>query len=81
MWDANRGTPSIDMRAIDDVLGRATGRRGAKLLRTVLAEHRVASTLTRNELAEAFLAVRITWQQVEFEPAYVAATLLGLLRH
>ena len=137
----------LDMRAIDDVLGRSDGRRGAKLLRTVLAEHRVGSTLTRNELEEAFLAiaraigrpphatnvwipfpegsgaeadflwreqrliaetdgrdphtirssftkdrrrdqrlmllgwrvVRFTWQQIEHEPAYVAATLRGLL--
>ncbi len=137
----------LDMRAIDDVLARADGRRGAKLLRAVLAEHRVGSTLTRSELEEAFLAicraaglppdavnawipfadgggaegdfvwrerrlivevdgrsvhatrrafqsdrrrdqrlmllgwrvVRFTWQQVTNEPAYVAATLRGLL--
>ena len=137
----------LDMRAIDDVLARADGRRGAKLLRAVLAEHTIASTLTRNDLEEAFLAiaraaelppdaanawiafpdgggaeadfiwhdqhlivevdgrdphtirkafntdrkrdarlmllgwrvVRFTWQQVTFEPAYVAATLRGLL--
>jgi len=137
----------LDMRAIDDVLARANGRRGAKLLRAVLAEHRVGSTLTRNELEEAFLAIcrdlerppdatnvwipfpegdgaeadflwrrqgliaeadgrdphtirrafnadrrrdarlmllgwrvaRFTWQQVTSEPAYVAATLRGLL--
>lgn len=47
----------LDIRAIDDVLTRANGRRGAKLLRTVLAEHRAESTLTRNELEEAFLAI------------------------
>lgn len=137
----------LDMRAIDDVLARANGRRGAKLLRAVLAEHRVGSTLTRNDLEEAFLAisraaglppdavnvwipfpdgggaeadflyraqrlivetdgrdphttrkafssdrrrdqrlmllgwrvVRFTWQQVTFEPAYVSATIRGLL--
>lgn len=135
------------MSAIDDVLARANGRRGAKVLRAVLAEHRVGSTLTRNDLEEAFLAicraaerppdavnvwiafpdgggaeadflfrqgrlvvevdgrdvhttrrafhsdrrrdqrlmllgwrvVRFTWRQVMFEPAYVAATLRGLL--
>ena len=135
------------MNAIDDVLARAEGRRGAKLLRAVLAEHRAGSTLTRNELEEAFLAigcavelppdaanvwiafpdgggaeadfvyrdhalvvevdgrdphttrkafnadrrrdqrlmllgwrvVRFSWQQVTFEPDYVAATLRGLL--
>jgi predicted transcriptional regulator of viral defense system len=47
----------LDMHAIDDVLARANGRRGAKLLRAVLAEHRVGSTLTRNKLEEAYLAV------------------------
>ena len=139
----------LDMRAIDDVLSRADGRRGAKLLRAVLAEHAVGSTLTRSGLEEAFLAVsravelppdaanvwiafpegdgaeadfvwrehdlivevdgrgphtirkafsadrrrdarlvllgwrvvRFTWQQVTSEPAYVAATLRGLLGH
>ena len=64
--DATRATSSarstspsngIDMRAIDDVLARADGRRGAKLLRAVLAEHTIASTLTRNDLEEAFLAI------------------------
>lgn len=47
----------LDMRAIDDVLSRANGRRGAKLLCAVLEEHRVSSTLTRNSLEEAFLAI------------------------
>jgi hypothetical protein len=45
------------MRAIDDILTRAKGRRGAALLRTVLAEHRVGSTPTRNVLEEAFLRI------------------------
>ncbi len=47
----------LDMRAIDDVLQRADGRRGAKLLRAVLAEHRAGSTPTRNDLEEAFLQI------------------------
>ena len=47
----------LDMAAIDDVLERANGRRGAALLRAVLAEHRVGSTLTRNDLEEAFLRI------------------------
>lgn len=47
----------LDMRAIDDVLARANGRRGAKLLRVVLEEHHVGSTLTRNDLEEAFLRI------------------------
>ena len=137
----------LDMRALDDVLSRAIGRRGAKLLRAVVDEHFVGSTLTRSTLEEAFLAicraaalppdavnvwipfpdgggaeadflyreqrlivevdgrdvhttrrafhsdrrrdqrlmllgwriVRFTWQQVMYEPTYVAATLRGLL--
>ena len=145
--DAAEQQQILDTRAIDDVLARADGRRGAKLLRAVLAEHTVGSTLTRNDLEEAFLAVaraaqlppdavnvwiafpdgggaeadflwreqrlivetdgrdphtirkaftadrrrdqrlmllgwrivRFTWQQVMYEPAYVAATLRGLL--
>ena len=145
--DAAEQQRLLDMRAIDDVLARANGRRGAKLLRAVLDEHKVGSTLTRNDLEEAFLAicraaelppdavnvwiafadgggaeadflyrrqrlivevdgrgthatrrafqsdrrrdqrlmllgwrvVRFTWQQVISEPAYVAATLRGLL--
>jgi len=47
----------LDLRAIDDVLDRANGRRGAKLLGAVLHEHRVGSTLTRNKLEEALLAI------------------------
>jgi len=47
----------LDMRAIDDVLARSDGRRGAKRLRVVLAEHHVGSTLTRNDLEEAFLRI------------------------
>ena len=47
----------LDMTAIDDVLDGANGRRGAKLLRAVLDEHRLGSTLTRNDLEEAFLAI------------------------
>jgi very-short-patch-repair endonuclease len=46
---------SLDMAAVDDVLARAAGRRGAPILAAVLAEHRVGSTLTRNELEERFL--------------------------
>ncbi len=45
----------LDIRAIDDVLSSSNGRRGAKLLCAVLEEHRVGSTLTRNQLEEAFL--------------------------
>jgi predicted transcriptional regulator of viral defense system len=137
----------LDMRAVDDVLARAGGRRGAAALRGVLTELRLGTTLTRSELEERLLAicraaglprpdvnawipypggggaeadflwreqqlvvevdgrdvhttrrafeddrrrdqrlvlagwrvVRFTWRQVLFEPAYVAATLRGLL--
>jgi predicted transcriptional regulator of viral defense system len=47
----------LDMNAIDDVLRRAGGRRGAVKLAAVLAVHRLGSTLTRNELEERFLAI------------------------
>ena len=47
----------LDMALIDDVLGRAHGRRGATLLQSVLQEHRLGSTLTRNDLEEAFLTI------------------------
>jgi len=47
----------LAMTGIDDVLARASGRRGAALLSAVLSEHRVGSTLTRNELEECFLAI------------------------
>lgn len=47
----------IDMRALDGVLGRARGRRGAVRLQAVLTDHRAGSTLTRNDLEEAFLSI------------------------
>jgi hypothetical protein len=55
--DAAEQQRLLDLRAIDDVLERASGRRGAKLLRAVLDEHNVGSTPTRNDLEEAFLAI------------------------
>jgi hypothetical protein len=45
------------MAAVDDVLARANGRRGAAVLCAVLREHAVGSTPTRNDLEEAFLAI------------------------
>jgi very-short-patch-repair endonuclease len=45
------------LRTIEDVLERAEGRRGAAALRAVLAEHAGATTLTRSELEERFLAL------------------------
>ena len=47
----------FDMRAVDDVLARASGRRGASLLRSVLAEHHAGSTLTESEIEELLLAI------------------------
>lgn len=47
----------LDMRAIDDVLARANGRRGAATLRAVLDDVRPGTTSTRNDLEEAFLAI------------------------
>jgi hypothetical protein len=47
----------LDMRAVDDVLARANGRRGAATLRAVLGEIRPGTTATRNDLEEAFLNI------------------------
>jgi predicted transcriptional regulator of viral defense system len=60
----------LDMTAIDDVLARANGRRGATLLSAVLSEHRIGSTLTRNELEERFLAI---CRDIELAPDSVNA--------
>jgi predicted transcriptional regulator of viral defense system len=46
----------FDPRALDDVLARADGRRGARLLRALLAD-RLEPTLTRSELEERFLVL------------------------
>jgi hypothetical protein len=47
----------FDLRAVDDVLARADGRRGAAALRAVLSEIRLGTTLTRSTLEERFLAI------------------------
>ncbi len=47
----------LDARAIEDVLQRTNGHRGNGTLRAILNEHRPGSTLTRNDLEEAFLAI------------------------
>jgi hypothetical protein len=50
------------MRPIDDVLARASGRRGAATLRAVLSDVRLGTTLTGSELEERFLAIcRSIW--------------------
>jgi len=45
----------FDLRALDDVLARANGRRGAPILRAILSELRFGTTITRSELEERFL--------------------------
>ena len=46
----------FDLRAVEDVLSRATGRHGAGVLRSVLAEYD-GPTLTEKELEARFLAL------------------------
>lgn len=55
--DAAEQQRTLDMTAIDDVLARAGGRRGAALLTSILDEHRLGCTITRNDLEEAFLQI------------------------
>lgn len=47
----------FDLRALDDVLARADGRRGAPILRAVLGDLRFGATITRSELEEKFLQI------------------------
>ncbi len=47
----------LDARAIEDVLQRTNGHRGNGTLRSILTDHQPGSTLTRNALEEAFLAI------------------------
>jgi very-short-patch-repair endonuclease len=47
----------LDARKIEDVLARAGRHPGAGILRAVLDEHSPGTTLTRNKLEEAFLAI------------------------
>jgi very-short-patch-repair endonuclease len=58
----------LDARAIEDVLERTHGHRGNGTLRSVLDQHSPGSTLTRNDLEEAFLAIcrtaQLPWPEV-----------------
>jgi Protein of unknown function (DUF559) len=45
----------FDGRALDDVLKRANGRSGAAMLEAILADHEIASGMTRSELEKRFL--------------------------
>jgi hypothetical protein len=48
---------AFDLRAVEDVLARAEGRRGAPVLRKILADGRVGGAFTRNKLEERFLSL------------------------
>jgi len=45
----------FDLREVEDVLERADGRRGAAVLRSILAEQAIGTALTRRELEALFL--------------------------
>jgi len=45
----------FDLRAVEDLLARAGGRRGVATPRAVLHEHLIGTTLTRSELEERVL--------------------------
>jgi hypothetical protein len=47
----------LDVRALEDLLGRSPGRAGTALLRAVLADRDPGRALTRSELEEAFLGI------------------------
>lgn len=47
----------FDLRAVENVLERANGHRGAGKLRAVLATYAIGADLTRSELEERFLAL------------------------
>lgn len=47
----------FDLRAIEDLLGRSSGCRGAARLRSVIDEHAIGTTLTRSALEERMLAL------------------------
>jgi REase_MTES_1575 len=47
----------LDLIAVEDVLARASGRRGAPRLRAIVADSNPGVTLTRSELEERLLAI------------------------
>jgi predicted transcriptional regulator of viral defense system len=47
----------LDLRALDDQLGRNSTRRGARRVRRILREHYIGSTLSQSQLEEGFLAL------------------------
>jgi hypothetical protein len=56
-FDESENLQVFDLRAIDDQLDRNPTRRGAKVVRSILEEHYIGSTLTRSEVEEAMLAL------------------------
>lgn len=54
-FDQAEANDALDLRAIDDQLKRNQTRRAAKVVRAILAEHYIGSTLTESELEEAML--------------------------
>ncbi len=47
----------FDLRAIEEILARRAGARGAGVLRRVVERHAIGTTITRNDLEEAFYLV------------------------
>jgi predicted transcriptional regulator of viral defense system len=47
----------FDLAELEDVLSRSDGRRGAPVLREILASGRIGEAITRNDLEEAFLTL------------------------
>lgn len=62
----------FDLRAVEAVLDRRRGARGVALVRAILAEHRIGTTLTDGEIAERFLVIvrRIRLRDPEFEVSF-----------
>lgn len=56
-FDESESLELFDLRAIEDQLARHPTRPGAAIVRRVLNEHYVGSTLTESQLEEAFYAV------------------------
>jgi len=56
-FDQAEAMDAFDLRALEDQLERNSTRRGAAVVRAVLAEHYIGSTLTWSEFEERFLAM------------------------
>ncbi len=60
LFDQAEIVEAFDLRKLENQLDRNASRRGARLVRAVLAEHHVGRTPTWGELEEAFLALTRT---------------------